>query len=57
MNGNQSTRSPARSPRDVARSVIEIESAAIRGLLDQLDESFDRAVETIASIRAGSRVT
>lgn len=36
-----------RSPRDVARSVIEIESAAIHGLLDQLDESFDRAVEVI----------
>lgn len=40
-----------RSPRDVARSVIEIESTAIRGLLDQLDESFDRAVETIVAIR------
>jgi arabinose-5-phosphate isomerase len=40
-----------RAPRDVARSVIEIEAAAIRGLLDQLDEGFDRAVETIRGIR------
>lgn len=40
-----------RAPRDVARSVIEIEAAAVRGLLDQLDESFDRAVETIRGIR------
>ena len=40
-----------RSPREVARSVIEIESLAIRGLLDQLDDSFDRAVEAIVSIR------
>ncbi|MEO8503574.1 MAG: KpsF/GutQ family sugar-phosphate isomerase [Acidobacteriota bacterium] len=36
-----------RSPRDVAREVLEIEAAAIRGLLTQLDESFDRAVEMI----------
>ena len=43
--------SATRSPRDVARSVIEIEATAIRGLLGQLDESFDRAVETIVSIR------
>ncbi|MEM7587699.1 MAG: KpsF/GutQ family sugar-phosphate isomerase [Acidobacteriota bacterium] len=31
--------------------MLEIEAAAIRGLLPQLDESFDRAVETIRSIR------
>ena len=43
--------SDRRSPRDVARSVIEIESMAVRGLLDQLDEGFDRAVETIVGIR------
>lgn len=46
-----STSGATRSPRDVARSVIEIESLAVRGLLDQLDESFDRAVETIVAIR------
>ncbi|MDA8016366.1 MAG: KpsF/GutQ family sugar-phosphate isomerase [Thermoanaerobaculia bacterium] len=43
--------SERRSPRDVARSVIEIESAAIRGLLDQIDDGFDHAVKAIASIR------
>ena len=38
------SRSP-RTPREVAREVFEIEAAAIHGLLTQLDESFDRAVE------------
>jgi arabinose-5-phosphate isomerase len=33
-----------RSPRDVAREVLETEAAAVRGLLSQLDERFDRAV-------------
>jgi len=37
------------SPRAVARQVIEIEAAAVRGLLSQLDESFDRAVELLKS--------
>ncbi|MCP4657251.1 MAG: KpsF/GutQ family sugar-phosphate isomerase [bacterium] len=37
----------ARPPREVARWVIEIEAAAIRALLSQLDESFDRAVELL----------
>lgn len=36
-----------RSPREVARRVLEIEAAAIQGLLPQLDESFDRAVDLI----------
>ncbi len=36
--------------RDVARRVLEIEAEAIRGLLPQLDESFDRAVELIAAV-------
>src|SRR6187399_244394 len=36
-----------RAPRDVARQVIEIEAAALRGLLTQLDASFDDAVATI----------
>jgi arabinose-5-phosphate isomerase len=33
-----------RRSRDVAREVLETEAAAIRGLLPQLDERFDRAV-------------
>lgn len=36
-----------RSPREVARWVLEVEAAAIQGLLPQLDESFDRAVERL----------
>lgn len=36
-----------RTPREVARWVLEIEAAAIGGLVDQLDEGFDRAVEAI----------
>jgi arabinose-5-phosphate isomerase len=33
-----------RAPREVAAEVLETEAAAIRGLLPQLDERFDRAV-------------
>src|ERR1700737_805250 len=33
-----------RSPREVAAEVLKPEAAAIRGLLPQLDERFDRAV-------------
>ena len=33
--------------RRIARSVLEIEAAAIEGLIDQLDEGFDRAVELL----------
>ena len=36
-----------RSPRDVAREVLRIEADAIEGLVPQLDETFDRAVETL----------
>ncbi len=36
-----------RSPRDVAKWVIDIESQALLGLLPQLDERFDRAVELL----------
>lgn len=36
-----------RAPRDVARWVIEIEAMAVGGLLQQLDESFDQAVDVI----------
>jgi len=36
-----------RSPRTVAAEVLETEAAAIRGLLPQLDERFDRAVELL----------
>ncbi len=40
-----------RPPREVARWVLEIEAAAIRGLLPQLDEGFDRAVDVLKSVR------
>ena len=43
--------STPRSPRDVARWVLEIEAAAITGLLPQLDEGFDRAIEILKPIR------
>ncbi len=36
-----------RSPREVARQVLEIEAAAVLGLVGRLDESFDRAIEII----------
>jgi arabinose-5-phosphate isomerase len=39
------------SARQVARQVLEIEAAAIRGLLEQLDQSFDRAVEIMEACR------
>jgi arabinose-5-phosphate isomerase len=39
-----------RSPREVAAEVLETEAAAIRGLLPQLDERFDRAVEILRAI-------
>jgi arabinose-5-phosphate isomerase len=38
-----------RPPRDVARQVLQIETDAIRGLVDQLDGQFDRAVATLAA--------
>ncbi|MGH9382236.1 MAG: KpsF/GutQ family sugar-phosphate isomerase [Thermoanaerobaculia bacterium] len=38
-----------KAPRDVAREVLRIEAAAVAGLVDQLDESFDRAVELLRS--------
>jgi len=34
-------------PRETARRVLEIESEAIRDLIPRIDESFDRAVETL----------
>lgn len=40
-----------RSPREVARWVLEIEAAAITGLAPQLDADFDRAIETLKTIR------
>jgi arabinose-5-phosphate isomerase len=36
-----------RDPRDVAREVLEIEAAAVGGLVARLDASFDRAVEIL----------
>ena len=41
--------SPVRSPREVAREVLETEAAAVRGLVGQLDERFDQAVELLRS--------
>ncbi|MEM9553935.1 MAG: KpsF/GutQ family sugar-phosphate isomerase [Acidobacteriota bacterium] len=43
--------STPRAPREVARAVIETEADAVRGLLDQLDESFDRAVELLVACK------
>ena len=40
--------SPARA---MARRVLETEAAAVAGLVDQLDESFDRAVELLAACK------
>ena len=40
-----------RRPRDVATRVLEIEAAAIRGLLPQIDEGFDRAVALLGGCR------
>lgn len=38
-----------RPPRTVAREVLEIETEALRGLVAQLDEQFDRAIEMLAA--------
>ena len=38
-----------RAPRQVASEVLETEAAAVRGLIPQLDERFDRAVELLRS--------
>lgn len=43
-----------RPPREVAREVLLLEAEAIRGLLPQLDERFDRAVALLG--RLGGRV-
>jgi len=39
----------SKSPREVAREVLEIEATAVRNLLDQLDERFDRAIALLAA--------
>lgn len=38
-----------RSPREVAAEVLETEAAAVRGLIGQLDDRFDQAVELLKS--------
>lgn len=38
-----------KSPREVARAVLETEARSVAALIPQLDESFDRAVELIAN--------
>jgi arabinose-5-phosphate isomerase len=40
-----------RPPREVAREVLETEAAAVRGLVGQLDERFDRAVELLRACK------
>ncbi len=45
-----STGERKRTPREVAREVIETESKALAGLVDHLDESFDRAVELLHAV-------
>ncbi len=45
------TDSPGRAKRDVARQVLETEARAVEGLIEQLDETFDRAVEILAACR------
>lgn len=40
-----------RSPREVARWVIEIEAAAVKALVDQLDDAFDAAVALLAGCK------
>jgi len=39
-----------RPPREVAREVLTTEAAAVRGLLRQLDERFDRAVALLGEV-------
>jgi arabinose-5-phosphate isomerase len=38
-------------PRVIATKVLEIEAAAVRGLVDQLDEAFDQTVELLKGTR------
>ncbi len=47
----QSTRPAPRSPREVARWVLDIEARAIEAIVPQLDESFDRAVDLLRRTR------
>lgn len=41
----------SRAPRDVAREVLAIEARALDGLVPQLDEEFDRAVELLRTCK------
>ncbi len=45
--GRERRAGEVRAPRTVAAEVLETEAAAIRGLVAQLDEHFDRAVELL----------
>ncbi len=47
--GRRGLSGETRAPREVARQVLEIEAAAVAGLIEQLGESFDRAVERLAA--------
>jgi len=39
------------SPRETARRVLALEAAAIQGVIAQLDDAFDRAVERILAVK------
>ncbi|MCH7665335.1 MAG: KpsF/GutQ family sugar-phosphate isomerase [Acidobacteria bacterium] len=41
----------SKSPREVAREVLEIEAAAVHDLLDQLDERFDSAIALLVACK------
>ena len=41
----------SKSPREVAREVLEIEAAAVHNLLGQLDSSFDSAIALLAACK------
>ena len=43
--------SKPRLPREVGRWVLDVEARAVAGLIAQLDESFDRAVELLHAAR------
>jgi len=53
MSGDRSQppREGPRPPREVAREVLATEAQAVGGLVDHLDEAFDRAVEAIVACR------
>jgi arabinose-5-phosphate isomerase len=57
MNAKFDSREETPVARDTGRRVLEIESRAVRDLVDRLDERFDRAVEMLAECRGRVVVT